>query len=233
VHDHKRPLFAFVLVAVICSFVVTTTMRTQPLLGVDVPWSQASATRSGPGNAATNAEPASSDRQVRSVPAAGSSLALTSKELGGWLTVPQLRFPRVRVEQVLAADREADITSVEEAVAAAVTPEATVVAADGPIQVPTTSAPPSHGMSVVETFTGPLETDPPPATEAPTPTPEPTATPGPVDPSTPPETTPTAEPSEPTTSVEPPPVSERTDPGGPAEPAPSAQTPSAEATPAP
>ncbi|MGD9960517.1 hypothetical protein [Nocardioides sp.] len=40
-YEHKRPLFAFVLVAVICGIVVGTTMKSQALFGVSVPWHRA------------------------------------------------------------------------------------------------------------------------------------------------------------------------------------------------
>ncbi len=39
-YEHKRPLFAFVLVAVICGIVVGTTMKSQAIFGVSVPWRQ-------------------------------------------------------------------------------------------------------------------------------------------------------------------------------------------------
>ncbi|CUR58211.1 exported hypothetical protein [metagenome] len=39
-YEHKRPLFAFVLVAVICAIVVGTTMKSQAIFGVMVPWAQ-------------------------------------------------------------------------------------------------------------------------------------------------------------------------------------------------
>ena len=43
-YEHKRPLFAFVLVALICGIVVGTTMKSQAIFGVSVPWARATGT---------------------------------------------------------------------------------------------------------------------------------------------------------------------------------------------
>jgi hypothetical protein len=39
VFEHKRPLYAFILVSVICAVVVGTTLRSQAILGLVQPWS--------------------------------------------------------------------------------------------------------------------------------------------------------------------------------------------------
>jgi hypothetical protein len=65
VFEHKRPLFAFILVAVICGIMVGTTMRSQAILGLIQPWAGPSAVVAGevfaPAAAGEPSAPAAAD----------------------------------------------------------------------------------------------------------------------------------------------------------------------------